>query len=70
MFPEEDDIDDFISLMEHTICADYIDYMDYIENNGGITFCIPFFTTTNYLGHPESQKSLKISVKDYYKYKN
>jgi hypothetical protein len=70
MLIEEEDIDEYIYLMEDTICRDYIDYIDYIETDNGIGYCIPFLTTINYLSHHESRKSLNIKHKDVSKYFN
>jgi hypothetical protein len=60
-----DEIDQFIEMIEKTLCADFIEYMELVE---GIGFYIPFITTVNYLSHPESRKHLKI--KDYSKLLN
>lgn len=61
----EDDIDAFVRLLEDTICADYIDYMELLE---GVGLYIPFMTTNDYLSYPSARKILKI--KDYYKLLN
>lgn len=62
---EDEDLDAFLQMMEETLCADYLDYMEMIE---GVGFYIPFITTLNYLTHPSSRKA--IVLKDYSKLKN
>jgi hypothetical protein len=61
----DDDLDAFLEMIEHTLCSDYLDYMEMID---GVGFYIPFITTLNYLTHPVSRKALKL--KDYTKLKN
>lgn len=61
----EDDIDAFVSLLEGTICSDYIDYMEMLEDVG---LYIPFMTTIDYLSHPLVRKTL--GIKNYFKLLN
>jgi hypothetical protein len=52
--------DDFFEMIENSLCADFIEYLEVIENKG---YYIPFITTINYLTHPSSKKSL--GIKEY-----
>ena len=60
-----DALDEFIELMQKTLCADFVDYLEIYEDSG---YYIPFITTVNYLTHSESRKALKL--KDLSKLKN
>jgi hypothetical protein len=57
--------DEFLELMDNSLCSDFVDFLEVIENKG---YYIPFITTVNYLTHSVSRSSLKI--KDYSKLKN
>lgn len=57
--------EEFLDLMENTLCADFVEYLEINEGKG---YYIPFITTTNYLSHPVSKSALK--TKDYSKLKN
>lgn len=57
--------DEFLELIDNSLCSDFVDFLEVIENKG---YYIPFITTVNYLTHSVSRSSLKI--KDYSKLKN
>jgi hypothetical protein len=59
------DEDDFFEMVEYSLCADFIEYLEIVEGKG---FYIPFITTMNYLTHPSSRKS--VAIKDYSKLSN
>jgi|LakMenE01Jun11ns_1017448.scaffolds.fasta_scaffold9683149_2 hypothetical protein len=52
--------DDFFEMIEYSLCADFVEYLEIVEGKG---FYIPFITTMNYLTHPSSKKSL--GIQDY-----
>lgn len=52
--------DDFFDLLEYSLCADFVEYLELVEGKG---YYIPFVTTINYLTHQSSKASLKL--KDY-----
>jgi hypothetical protein len=57
--------DDFFEMIELSLCSDFIEYLEVLENKG---YYIPFITTVNYLTHPVSRKAFKI--KEYTNLKN
>lgn len=57
--------EEFLDLMENSLCADFVEFLEIFEGKG---YYIPFITTVNYLTHPSSKASLKI--KDNSKLKN
>ncbi len=52
--------DDFFDMLENGICSDFVEYLEIYEGKG---YYIPFITTTSYLTHPASRKSLSIKDK-------
>jgi hypothetical protein len=57
--------DDFFEMIELSLCSDFIEYLEVLENKG---YYIPFITTINYLTHPVSRNVFKI--KEYTNLKN
>ena len=49
--------DDFFDMLEYSLCADFVEFLEVIEGKG---YYIPFISTINYLTHPVSRNTFNV----------